>query len=1152
MPRAWREIRRPSSPTGIGGSRGGAEVSALMRPSGFLRIALRRIEAGRTTALVSAILVLAAASSLAAGVLYADSVADGGLRRALLARPVEERAVRARLLAPADALVSLDAIVRPELERAIARAGGAVGLTARTVVALSGRAAATALAVVAGDATLPARATLETGRWPAGLEAAAIGGPGGDAIEVALPSEVAARLGLGPGDRFEVTAGPATPVTLVVTGLWRPGASDPLWAAVPLAVDAGSVPSRAVGPALAALGDLSRLAETADLEWTAVPNVATLRAVDADGVATDVAALATRLPAALPRDRAPTLTLGLADALRSEARTALVGRAGVLIVTIELAVLALYGVLLLSALLADRRVGEAVLLRARGAGAGHVARLSLLEAAVVALPVVVLGPLAAYGVVRIVGSLGPLGAAGLLTGAPPDPGLAAFVALVTIGAAVLATALAAPGSVLGGSLAIVRAQVARAGRTSLVVRLGLDVVVVVAAGLAVWQLRLAGGPVIGRGATAGLDPIVVAGPAIGLLGGVVVALRIVPRLTEVGQWLAGRRRGAVLALAARQLARRQLRFLRLTLLLVLATGLATLSAGYAVTWERSQQDQAAYQAATGIRIVAPDYSSVPEWLAGAWYGRLDGVTGAGAVTRRSFDAGRSVRDAELVGLEPEVVGSAIANLAGPERAAVLQALAELRSGRPTVPGVELPAGSLRLRLVVDARLEVAEPEGFVPAGSPEFVAQVRLLDGHGRLLRLEGPRISAADGEQVVDIFLGGEVPGSRNGEGLALVGATGPLRLVGIGLALYPPGYTQIVGTIELREVLAGSGDPGATLARLEVPPAGWSWTRIVPPSFGPSRLVPYPTDPAAPGRITLVVPEGGDGILIGGDLDRPDLPVSEAGTTFDLAPVLPAAPTLAAIVDRILADQAGVGVGDLLPIDTLGLRVRLRVVAIVERFAPLEPDRPFAVVDGPTLELAALAATGTGADIDEWWLAVERGREAGVLAAVAGGPTAPAEVIGREARAAELLRDPIAAGLIGALLLASLTGLVFAVLGVVLGGVAAAEERAAELAVLRALGLSRGNVVAWLTFEQSVLLLTGLGAGITVGIVLAWLVLPALVLTPDGLPPVPPVTVEIPWSTIAILLLGAPLVLVVTAFLLARRTARLEPAATLRATEI
>ncbi|HWP62482.1 MAG TPA: ABC transporter permease [Candidatus Binatia bacterium] len=1125
----------------------------MIGPSGFLRVALRRIEAAPTTALVSAILVLAAASSLASGVLYADTVADGGLRRALLARPPDDRAIRARLLAPVAALDALDAVVRPEMQRAIARAGGAVGLTARTVVTLSGRSDVPALTVLAGDATLPGRATLEAGRWPTGLGSGGVGGEaGGGPIEVALPSDLAARLGLRPGDRLEATAGPATRVTLVVTGLWRPGASDPLWAAAPLAVEAGTGAGGAAGPALAALADASRLAEAADVEWTAVPNLATLRAVDAEGVAADVAALATRLAGALPRDRAPTLSLGLADALRAEARTALVGRAGVLVVTIELAGLALYGVLLLSALLADRRVGEAVLLRARGAGAGHVARLSLLEAAVVALPVVVLGPLLAYGVVRIVGSLGPLAAAHLLTGAPPDPGVAALVALGTMGVAVLAIALAAPGSVLGGSLAVVRAQVARAGRASLVVRLGLDVVVVLAAALAVWQLRFAGGPLVGRDGTVDLDPVLVAGPAIGLLGGVVVALRIVPRLTDVGQWLAGRRRGAVLALAARQVARRPLRFLRLTLLLMLATGLATLSAAYAATWERSQQDQAAYQAATGIRIIAADYPTVPEWLAGAWYGRLEGVTGASAVTRRSFDAGRSVRDAELVGLEPEIAGPVIADRAGSERAALMEALDDLRSSRPVLPGIELPAGSQRLRLVVDARLKVAEPWGPVPGEPTEFVAQVRLLDGHGRLVRLEGPRLSAADGEQVVDIFLGGEFPRARAADGGTAIGAAEPLRLVAVGLAVYPPGYNQVVGTIELRDVLAATGEPGATLARLEVPSLGWTWTRIVPPSFGATVIVPYPTDPSAPGRITLVVPEGGGGIVIGGDLTRPDLPVTEAGTTFELAPPLPSVAALSAIVDRALAERAGVGPGDLLPIDTLGLRVRLRIAAVVERFPPLDPDRPFAVVDGPSLELAALAATRTNTDIDEWWLTVELGREAGILAAVADGPTAPGEVVGREARAAELLQDPIAAGLIGALVLASLTGLTFAVLGVVLGAIAAADERATELAVLRALGFSRGNVVAWLTLEQSALLSIGLGAGIAVGVLLAWLVLPALVLTPEGLPPVPPVAVEVPWSTIALLVVGAPLVLASTAVLLVRRTARLEPAATIRAGEI
>ena len=204
--------------------------------------------------------------------------------------------------------------------------------------------------------------------------------------------------------------------------------------------------------------------------------------------------------------------------------------------------------------------------------------------------------------------------------------------------------LTLPTLFVSASPAGARAADARQGRASLPQRLGLDIALVAIAVVALAQLRLYGAPltVNARGAL-GLDPLLVAAPAIGLIAGAVVALRVVPRIAEVLERFLVRGHGLVGALGGRQLARRPLRYSRAALLLILATALGTLTASHAATWIRSQQDQAAWQAAADVRAVAGDYPKLPSWAAGPTYRAIPGVAAATPVATVSFDLGRTIR-----------------------------------------------------------------------------------------------------------------------------------------------------------------------------------------------------------------------------------------------------------------------------------------------------------------------------------------------------------------------------------------------------------------------------------------------------------------------------------------------------------------------------
>jgi hypothetical protein len=81
-------------------------------------------------------------------------------------------------------------------------------------------------------------------------------------------------------------------------------------------------------------------------------------------------------------------------------------------------------------------------------------------------------------------------------------------------------------------------------------------VLVAVAVIAMLQLRLYGATLTRntRG-TLGVDPLLVAAPAIGLVAGAVLAIRIVPRLAELVERALARTKGLIGSLAARQVAR---------------------------------------------------------------------------------------------------------------------------------------------------------------------------------------------------------------------------------------------------------------------------------------------------------------------------------------------------------------------------------------------------------------------------------------------------------------------------------------------------------------------------------------------------------------------------------------------------------------------
>uniref|UniRef100_UPI003C7C52CB FtsX-like permease family protein n=1 Tax=Streptomyces sp. rh45 TaxID=3028726 RepID=UPI003C7C52CB len=130
--------------------------------------------------------------------------------------------------------------------------------------------------------------------------------------------------------------------------------------------------------------------------------------------------------------------------------------------------------------------------------------------------------------------------------------------------------------------------------------------------------------------------------------------------------------------------------------------------------------------------------------------------------------------------------------------------------------------------------------------------------------------------------------------------------------------------------------------------------------------------------------------------------------------------------------------------------------------------------------------------------------------------------------------------------LLAVAVVAAALAAVGFAVGLVGAQRERAAEFAVLRALGAPRRRLARMTAAEQGVLIALALLIGLALGAVLTRAVVPLVVLTGQAARPVPDVLVMLPAGQVAVLLASvAALPLLIVAVLTLRRG---DPAVSLR----
>ena len=810
-----------------------------------------------------------------------------------------------------------------------------------------------------------------------------------------------------------------------VTGTWRVlDPLDPRW------TDSLLVTEGAARERFAAVfveeGEWSRLGE-AQATWSIVPDVADLTLDDLSTLPRVWSRLSGSLREAVG-DLEGLERRGEFVAAANVVEANVLGLAAVEpVVRVLIAVVGLATLGQLARLLALARVDEARLLWSRGSSTLTLTVRAAGEALVVGALGAALGVAAAAALLVAQGVSGPL-----LSWAP---------AAVT-GAGVAALAAAVTGLASWG---VVRrfdvdrgASSMRRARTA---GLGLVVVVTAAAALSTWQLLLYGSPLIpdARGELS-VDPVPVAAPALLLIAGVLIVAMGVPMIVRLLD--RPRRNSSVVgALAVAHVARRPEVATASVAMSAITVSVIVFAAAYAGTWTLSFDRSAQSRAGSDIAAIVP--AGISSHAVDA-VSAVPGVIGVATLHEEELQIGG--QQFSLVAAAPD----ALRDLAAPAALPGARDLAEAL--RVDLPGPVVPAGAERLELT-------ALVAGFTIA--PEITLQ--FSDGYGvmRAVALQVQSLDAAENPA--------ESPAENPAESPAESGlieyaaelppsvrdAPGPLRVLAIDAEIDADANAvpfDATGVWELAS-LRSAGPSATTESDIAV---YWNPTSL------DLRLAPPQSS------------ESGRGFV-----------ADSSARSVRLAPRVLSSDAVPVVVSQALAETVAAGVGDTISLRSVSGASPFNATIIdVVAAVPSAPDPRAVLIDLGFVRTLQFAATEPVPALRLLWIGVDE-----AAADVAATGEAARVLLPAGSRIDDAIELPLRTALGSAVLALWLTAWGSAVLAlVVIASSVRAQrrDRRAEVAVLRALGVSasRQGAIAWNEVALTVFAgaLGGLAAGVAV----------------------------------------------------------------------
>ena len=340
-----------------------------------------------------------------------------------------------------------------------------------------------------------------------------------------------------------------------------------------------------------------------DTTWYFFPDRRKMRA----GEVEDVQAVLSHIQASLPTGlKNSSYSIRLDNLLRSFEEQLLLARLPLYLVLFLVTGILVYYLALVAGLIVRSRAGEIAMLKSRGAMVWQLGVLGLGEGLLLAVPAVIAGPFLALGVVKLLGVIffELSGASDALSGVPTGVSIGAFLlGLAGGGLAVLVFTVATLAAARRSGIEARQAG-ARPPTTSLLHRYYLDLVLLAVIGLVWWQLQSRGTFLVqslgSRELT--IDYSLLLGPALGLAAAGLIVLRLFPWAAAVLARVTGPVGPTWLVHVLRHLSRDPLTPAMLIVLVMLTTALGVMGSAFSSTLERGQRERALYEAGADLRI----------------------------------------------------------------------------------------------------------------------------------------------------------------------------------------------------------------------------------------------------------------------------------------------------------------------------------------------------------------------------------------------------------------------------------------------------------------------------------------------------------------------------------------------------------------------
>jgi ABC-type lipoprotein release transport system permease subunit len=766
------------------------------------------------------------------------------------------------------------------------------------------------------------------------------------------------------------------------------------------------------------------------------------------------------------------------------------------ILLLEVSAVAIFYVVLVALVIVERHADEIALLRSRGATTLQVGAIYLAEGLLLGAPCLLAAPLMAAVATAGLG-LTPTFAE--VNGGDLLPARIPFAAFgwAAAGVGLSIIALVVPALVAARKSAVVRRREQARPGVSIIQRYYLDIALAGVAALLLWELNERGN-VFTPSPTGGVssDPLLLASPAILVLAAAALLLRFYPILLRIGARLIGRNAPPALTVGLWQVARSPGNSGRLAVLLTTAVAVGTFAASYAETASRTYGERALYQSGVEFRATAVGSGNMGLNTPGidAALRELPGVSQATSAMRligAPGTAGISGRIFQVLGVDPDRAATMLwfrddfADRPLRELMASLGAPEQLR-GKP------LPAGTSSIRVSVN-----------LPETNAQMTLWARIRDRDGNHQMFDMGRLEGVGWREYST-----EIRRSYEGA------LPEPLTLVGLLITEPSNRYNATRLDILFDNLVAIGNGTETVIDAFDGAAPGWS---PLPARVSTPDVYEVSTSGAVAGAAGKLSRAAGQSSPAWG------LYVAQANVPL---PVLGS--------DSFVAGT-GIPVGGTGIIEVANTLVPVRVVASFRLFPTLN------TVEGPAvifnrdhiLSWLGIANLTSQPGPNEAWLSLEPGADRAALAVSLGlEPFDLDNTTDRETELRRIASNPlIAAGGAGILYLSF--GAVLLLVGVALlvSLWVSVQRRRGEFAVLRAMGLSRGQVVRLLAFEYAVVAILGLVGGAYLGRMVGTRMLSFLNIDEDGRPAEPSFILRTDWLLV---LAGAAIVLAVFVFAL------------------